>query len=87
MIDKNKLKGRIVEKGFSLGQFSERLGMASNTLRRKLNSEKPFTTDEVEKVMKLLDISRSDIVDYFFAHDEYKMYSETIIEPKRHDSR
>ncbi len=55
MIDINKLKGKMVEKGYTNKKMAEALGIHKDTLGRKLKAGK-FGTDEVSKFIEVLDI-------------------------------
>ena len=61
-----KLKGRIVEKYGTQGRFAEELGVAQNTVSRKLNGENSFTRNDMLIWAELLEIDRSKIGSYFF---------------------
>jgi len=67
MTNTNKLKGRIVEKGYTLARFSDILGLSRPAFRKKINNAADFRSSEIERICALLDISRIDIADYFFA--------------------
>lgn len=62
----SKLRGRIIEKFGSQGNFSKALDMSEHTLSVKLNSKRFFTQVEISNISKLLDISIEDIPAYFF---------------------
>ena len=65
----NKLKGKIVEKGYAEYQFAEEIGMCDTTLRNKMKKEGHyFDTDEVVKVANKLNLSNAEIIDIFFAN-------------------
>ena len=64
--DYSKLKGRIIEKFRSQGNFSKALGMSEHTLSKKLNSKVFFTQIEISEVSNLLDITSEEIPEYFF---------------------
>ena len=66
MFNYDKLRGRIVEKFGTQMAFSKALGVSERTLSLKLNNRIFFTQDEISKCSNLLDISMSDIQDYFF---------------------
>lgn len=51
-----KLRGLIVEKGMTLREVAEKIGMSDKTLYLKLKKG-VFGTDEVQKLIELLDIS------------------------------
>ena len=61
-----KLKGRIVEKFGSQSRFAEALGTTENTVSRKMQSKVEFSKEDMIKWSKLLEISQTDIPDYFF---------------------
>lgn len=73
MTNSNKLRGRIVEKGYTLSGFSNAMHVSRPSLRKKINGESEFKASEIEKICLLLDLSHSDIGNYFFAHDVSKM--------------
>lgn len=52
----NKLKGKIVEAGFSQRSLASALGMSKNTLNSKVNGKTPFNTIEIERICKILGI-------------------------------
>lgn len=49
--------------------FAKELGINPSTLSSKLNSKSYFTTDEIEQMCSLLDISTVEIGDYFFCKE------------------
>ena len=51
----NKLKGLFVEKGYTQKDIVKELGMTTETLRRRMNSE-IFNSDEINKLIDILDI-------------------------------
>lgn len=63
-MNKWKLIGRMREKGYSISSFASAIEMPLSTLRYKLNHA-TFGTDDIKKVMKVLDIT--DPVPYFFS--------------------
>lgn len=66
MIKTNKLRGLIVEKGLSQSDVAKIIGIAPKTFYEKMKRG-VFGTDEVEKMIQLLDIK--DPVDIFFADE------------------
>ena len=67
MTNKNKLKARMVELGYTLQTFAEAAGMSLATLSAKLNGHGYFNVKEISKIVDLLDIASADIPAYFFA--------------------
>lgn len=52
----NKLKGRIVEAGYSQRSLAQEIGMSKNTLNSKVNGKTPFNTVEIELICSKLGI-------------------------------
>lgn len=63
MIDTNALRGRIAEKGLSQSRVAEHIGITPKTFYEKM-SRGVFGSDEIEKMIDLLDIK--DPVRIFF---------------------
>ena len=53
----DKLKGKIKEVFNTQNEFADALGIAPNTLSSKLNNQSDFSSNEISKATKLLDIS------------------------------
>lgn len=66
MVLTNKIRGAIAEKGLSLKEMAQLLGMAPKTLRIKLNKG-VFGTDEAEKMIEILGIEEPAKI--FFASE------------------
>lgn len=64
--DYSKLRGRIIEKYGSCGEFAKAVGWSINTLSRKLNHHTRFSTDDIENLTRMLKIPESEIPAYFF---------------------
>ena len=68
MVDINKLKGKIVEKGYSVATLAERLPFSSSTFYRKLEENgTTISIGEADAIATLLDLNYSEIMDIFFA--------------------
>lgn len=65
MIDTNKLRGLIAERGLSQRKVASALGMAEKTFYAKMKRG-VFGTDEVEQMVELLSIDNP--VDIFLAN-------------------
>ena len=66
MIDVKKLKGIIVEKGYSQKDVAKSLGIAQKTFYSKMNKG-VFGSDEIEKMIYMLEIN--DPIPIFFAKE------------------
>ena len=64
MIDTNKLKGLIVERGYSQSDIAKMLGITPKTFYERMNRG-IFYSNEIEKMINILSIS--DPVTIFFA--------------------
>ena len=64
--DYSKLKGRIVEKFGTQAAFSKAFGMSENSFSMKMNNKSRFTTDDIVKIVAMLDIPIDEIGLYFF---------------------
>ena len=63
----SKLLGRIKERGYTQERIAKEIGKDKSTVNAKLNGKNAFTTKEIDDICKVLDISNSEIGDYFFA--------------------
>ena len=65
----NKLKGKIVEKGYTESGFAKALGMCETTLSRKMKKEGYyFNTDETVLVANKLNLTIPEFLDIFYAN-------------------
>lgn len=71
--DYSKLRGRIREVLGTEGAFAERLDRSRNYVSNCLNGLSFFTQTDIKRAAEILDISKENIGEYFFA-------------PKVHDS-
>ena len=62
----SKLKGRIIEKFGSRTAFVKAFGVSENTFSLKMNNKVRFTTDDITRITKMLDIPEEAIGEYFF---------------------
>jgi ribosome-binding protein aMBF1 (putative translation factor) len=66
MINVNKLKGKIVEKGLSVEQLAEQMQINKSTLYRKLASGgELFTIKEANMIAKILELDFKEVNDIF----------------------
>lgn len=64
--DYNKLRGKIVEKFGSQGEFARAMGWSEKTLSNKINGKIPWKQTDICSAIKLLGLIESDIQEYFF---------------------
>ena len=67
MVNVNKLKGKIVERGFTIEKLAERLGMNRSTLYRRFeNGGKDITIGEADKFCDILELTGPEASIIFF---------------------
>lgn len=64
--DYSKLKGKIVENGFSNKTFAKAIGLSVSSLYNKFSSNSYFTQDEIELAKKVLKLKDSEVILIFF---------------------
>lgn len=62
----DKLKGRIKEKYGTQENFAKAIGKTRTTTSFKINGKRLWNQEEIIKAIELLDLSKDDIVEYFF---------------------
>lgn len=68
MVNVNKLKGKIVERGMTMAELAQKIGIDRSTLYRKLNSEgKDFTIEEADLISKELQLTYIEVNSIFFS--------------------
>ena len=66
MVNTRKLRGRILECGFTYEDMAEKLCMSACTFGRKVRGVAAMTLMEAEQLMIILDIPKTELTDYFF---------------------
>ena len=67
-VDVAKLRGRIVERGFTQEKLAGMMGMDKSTFSRKLQSEAlNFSVGEMHQLVKFLKLSKRDAEDIFLS--------------------
>jgi len=66
MFDTSKLRGRIVEKYLTLGEFAKSIGKELRFVSSYLNHQRYLTQRDILEWSKALDISSVEIPLYFF---------------------
>ena len=64
--DYSKLLGKIREKCGTQDKFAELLGIGRVSLSQRLNNRLDFNAKEMKRSCAILDISESEIPEYFF---------------------
>ena len=57
MLDVKKLNGKIAEAGFNRTKLAAAIGIAPNTLSRKLNGKRDLTVGEIDRICTALRIT------------------------------
>ncbi len=68
MVNVNKLKGKIVERGMSVEELANKIGVDKSTLYRKLNqSGETFTIREANLICEILELNGDEATAIFFS--------------------
>lgn len=65
-MNSNKLKAKIIEKGFSIADFSEAIGMDYSAFNRRMNNFEKFSIGEAKTIKEVLNLSDSEATSIFF---------------------
>lgn len=69
-VNVNKLKAKMVERGFNVAQVAEKIGIDRSSLYRKLNNQgETLTVKEAKAIVKVLNITPSEAAQIFFGND------------------
>ena len=63
----SKLLGRMKECGITQEQLAKEIGKNETTLSAKFNHKSQFKADEMDAILRVLNVSNDEIGDYFFA--------------------
>lgn len=66
MVNSNKLKAKMIEKGYNQKTLANAMGIATQTLNYKINGVREFKVSEIEKLCSLLSISKRETGQFFF---------------------
>lgn len=70
MININKLKGRLVEKGYSQKDVAKQWNIAQPTANQKINGKRAMSLDEAYSLANMLDITAAEFPIYFFCSSD-----------------
>lgn len=74
MVNVNKLKGKIVERGMSVETLAQSIKIDKSTLYRKLNSEgETFTIKEANLICAVLELSGQEATAIFLVNMSHEM--------------
>lgn len=76
--DYSKLLGRIKEKGFTQESLAKHIGITPGVMSLKLNNQSPFKQKEMFLICDALEISISDIGEYFFTQKVRNSRTEEV---------
>ena len=64
-MDLNKLKGKIVERGWNVEKLAESIGVERSSMYRKLNNFEKITIGEAKRITEALNLSNEDASSIF----------------------
>ena len=64
-VDVAKLRGKIVEKGFTVETLATAIGIDRSTLYRKLDAIEKFTIGEARKIKEVLGLTNAEATQIF----------------------
>lgn len=67
MTNSLKLKGRIIEKGYTLARLAKKIGISYQSMSYKVNNKREFNQTEISAICSALDIEDDKRSAYFFA--------------------
>ncbi len=69
MVNVNKLRGQIVEKGFNVETLADAIGMDRSTFYRRLNNRgETFSIREANLICDRLRLNKEEAMSIFFSH-------------------
>ncbi len=68
MVNINKLKGVIVEKGLTQSEMAKKMGISDRTFYNKMK-RRVFNSDEIIEIASILAIGEKDVIAIFFDQD------------------
>lgn len=68
MVNINKLKGKIVENGLTIGKLAKEIGLDRSTLYRKINNDgETFSIREANLICSVLGLTGQEATEIFFS--------------------
>jgi len=63
----NLLKAKIIERGFTISELSNKISISPVTFYRKMSGKSEFDRSEITAISDKLSLSSEDIIDIFFS--------------------
>ena len=67
MLDINKLKGKIREKGLTYKMLAKKIGIGLTSMNYKINGKNLFNQEEMKKLKEALRLTDNETIDIFFS--------------------
>jgi len=67
VLNRNKLKAKVIENGFAMKQIAKMLQISESTLYRKINGKSDFTRKEIQDLKEILNLDTKTAEEIFFA--------------------
>lgn len=65
MTNKNKLKAKIMEAGYTITSLAKSLNISKTTLSQKINNKIKFSQNNIREISKKLDLTPEEIQEIF----------------------
>lgn len=65
MTNVNKLKSKIIERGFTVTSLAEKLDISKTTLSQKINGKIKFSADDIKNIDNILGFTSNEIREIF----------------------
>ena len=82
MFKKNEFRAEVVRNGMSLEDVAKAIGINYVSLHRKMNGTSDFYRGEIEKIVRLLNLSGEDVLRIFL---QSNLRFRKLGEEKRHE--
>ena len=66
-MNKNKLKGKIREKGLTYKILAQKIGIGLTSMNYKINGKNLFNQEEMKKLKEALRLTDNETIDIFFS--------------------
>ena len=66
-MNKNKLKGKIREKGLTYKMLAQKIGIGLTSMNYKINGKNLFNQEEMKKLKEALRLTDNETIDIFFS--------------------